>query len=387
MVRQSAPLTANLEASMGTERTRLVRLCARLTGDVDAAQDLAQETLLEAWRNIHKLRHPAGYPQWLAAIAHNICRRWMHRRGREQPHLVRLETDADPTAARPTLVPIDDFDIELELERQDLAHLLDRAMALLAPDTRALLIARYVEQSPLADVAAHLGISEGAMKMKLHRGKLALRRVLTTDLIDEAAAYGLIDGANQHWHETRIWCTLCGQHRLQGCFTMPDRQLWLRCVKCHSDPGSSYHQGGSAEFFAGIKSFKPALNRVSAALNEFYQHGTAGHMVRCEPCGRAVPLRIGHNENSRLALHYVEARCPACNTTLTHSTLSAIILGMPAGQRFWREHTRIRALPEHEVEAAGCAAIAGGFESAVGPATLQVVAMGDTFQVLGIQVS
>jgi DNA-directed RNA polymerase specialized sigma24 family protein len=40
---------------LAEERTRLVRLCARLTGSSGVAEDLAQETLLEAWRNQQKL--------------------------------------------------------------------------------------------------------------------------------------------------------------------------------------------------------------------------------------------------------------------------------------------------------------------------------------------
>ncbi|HYX49089.1 MAG TPA: sigma factor, partial [Ktedonobacteraceae bacterium] len=46
-----------IENILAGERTRLVRFCAHLTGNPDAAEDLAQETLLEAWRNQQKLRH------------------------------------------------------------------------------------------------------------------------------------------------------------------------------------------------------------------------------------------------------------------------------------------------------------------------------------------
>src|SRR5206468_787278 len=66
------------------QRRRLVRLCAVVSGDYEAAEDLAQETLLEAWRNAHKLHDPAGADPWLAAIARNVCRRWARRRGRER---------------------------------------------------------------------------------------------------------------------------------------------------------------------------------------------------------------------------------------------------------------------------------------------------------------
>jgi DNA-directed RNA polymerase specialized sigma24 family protein len=68
---------------LDAQRRRLVRLCAGISGDHGAAEDLAQETLLEAWRNRHKLHDPAGADRWLAAIARNVCRRWASSRGRD----------------------------------------------------------------------------------------------------------------------------------------------------------------------------------------------------------------------------------------------------------------------------------------------------------------
>jgi RNA polymerase sigma-70 factor (ECF subfamily) len=63
----------------GAERARLVRLCAVLTGDAEAAEDFAQETLLEAWRHRHKLTDTCGADRWLTAIARNVCLRWSRR--------------------------------------------------------------------------------------------------------------------------------------------------------------------------------------------------------------------------------------------------------------------------------------------------------------------
>src|SRR5579875_2213365 len=68
---------------LGVERPRLIRLCAHLTGDARVAEDLAQETLLEAWRQGHKLRERAGQDRWLSAIARNVCRRWARTRARD----------------------------------------------------------------------------------------------------------------------------------------------------------------------------------------------------------------------------------------------------------------------------------------------------------------
>ena len=65
------------------EQVRLVRLCAHLTRDVEAAEDVAQETLVRAWRHSHQLREPDQRAQWLCAIARRECLRWVDSRRRE----------------------------------------------------------------------------------------------------------------------------------------------------------------------------------------------------------------------------------------------------------------------------------------------------------------
>jgi len=57
------------------ERTRLVQFCAHLVRDRESAEDLAQETLFEAWRHEQTLRDPQRRSQWLSGIARNVCRR------------------------------------------------------------------------------------------------------------------------------------------------------------------------------------------------------------------------------------------------------------------------------------------------------------------------
>ena len=84
------------------ERTRLVRLCATITRSSEAAENLAQETLLEAWRHLEGLRDPDKRAQWLSIIARNVCRRWNRRLLRQLAHQVPLETSngGDLTAVR-----------------------------------------------------------------------------------------------------------------------------------------------------------------------------------------------------------------------------------------------------------------------------------------------
>src|SRR5205085_6619275 len=121
MARQVAENAAAWDLRLHTERARLVRLCACLTGNCDAAEDLAQETLVEAWRHAHKLHDPSGRDRWLAAIARNVCHRWLRARGRELAR--HAHEPLDTNAAESVDGPADEFDVEVDLERHELAQL------------------------------------------------------------------------------------------------------------------------------------------------------------------------------------------------------------------------------------------------------------------------
>ncbi|MEO7001577.1 MAG: RNA polymerase sigma factor, partial [Ktedonobacterales bacterium] len=162
---------ASLDRALAEERARLVALCTRLTGNADAADDLAQETLVEAWRSLTRLRDADGLGPWLSAIARNVCLRWQRAHGRDLAHRATLpsldhgdEADAMLTLDDLAVGADDGADFTLALERYELATLLDRALGLLPTETRAALVASYVDELPQAEVAARLGVSEGALR-------------------------------------------------------------------------------------------------------------------------------------------------------------------------------------------------------------------------------
>ena len=157
----------------------------------------------------------------------------------------------------------DDFDVEIELERRELIELLDRAMTLLPAETRAVLVKRYVEESPIAEVAEQLGTNVSAVSMRLQRGKLALRRVLTTNLRQEIAPYAVASTTEQ-WEETPFWCHLCGQHRLLGIRNPEEGKLLFKCPGCNPGTGElmSYN---NLPLLKGVKGYRPLSSRPSSA--------------------------------------------------------------------------------------------------------------------------
>ncbi|HKG25766.1 MAG TPA: RNA polymerase sigma factor [Thermomicrobiales bacterium] len=352
------------------ERTQLVRFCARRTGDPDVAEDLAQETLIEAWRHADRLADPDARTPWLFGIARNVCRRWLRASGREAAHRAQALDE----------LPGDGDDPVLELERDELAELLDQALALLPPPTRTLLLRHYVDGLPQAELARRLDLSEGAVAVRIHRGKLTLRRLL---------ASGELDGerTDDGWQETRIWCPNCGRRRLWGRFGPENTTFSLRCPDCHPDRAIHLvHGEHTAGELAGLTTYKPAFSRVMAWAIDFYRPGLATGRVHCHRCGRPavlhrhLPEEIPLPWRDEYGIHF---RCP-CHATAFDAALSALTLWLPAGRRFWHEHPRIRRLPDREIEANGRPAILSSFESVTDAARYDVVSARDTFELLGI---
>src|SRR4051812_50144393 len=100
---QTTSVELSFEEMLASERPRLVRLCARLSGSNEAAEDVAQEVLLVAWRHAARLHAPEDCGAWLSGIARNICLAWSRRHYREQARLVTPqqagEAGGDPTRA------------------------------------------------------------------------------------------------------------------------------------------------------------------------------------------------------------------------------------------------------------------------------------------------
>ena len=357
------------------ERSRMVRLCTRLTGDRDAAEDLAQEVLLRAHIHADRLRDPERREAWLAGIARHVCVDWVRSRGRRSAETGWPEGDDLPA----------DIDVEAVLERAEMAALLDRAMGLLPADTRRVLLGRFVDDLPMAEVAGRLGLSEGAVAMRLQRGKAALRRALTTRFREDGADLGLVPPPDGDvWQGTRIWCPGCGARRLRGRYA-PERGLHLECPDCTRGAAVCTYIGAhepvrgvaAAEFFRGIRGFKPALNRLNVHFHALLQSGIAGRCARCRGCGRDAPLRVGGFYGD------VETACAHCGLAFGLIGIAGAALATPEARAFQRRHNRIRTLPSREVEAAGVSATIIRFESVTGGDRLDLTYARDGLLLLG----
>jgi RNA polymerase sigma factor (sigma-70 family) len=368
-----------LQTALAVERPRLVAFCAHISGSWEAAEDLAQETLLEAWRARDRLRDQTGVSPWLTAIARNVCLRWRRDKGRES--LYRAGGEAFSDALETWGAENGDY-MEAPVERPEVNATLEKALATLPAVTRAALIGNYVDETPQAELAARLGLSEGALRVRLHRGKQALRQAL--------APAGTAQGG---WQATRIWCPFCGRRRLESWL---DRTTGTYAFRCSGPCASQMDMLGSASgspLAAQFSSPKSILARHCLNAGARYRDALTNGICACLRCGRN--LVIGRwfpgTEGPAPSLLYgmpsllygIHLHCPWCDS-LDGGSPWHLSLDTREVQGFWRRHPRIRALPTREVETHGRLALVIGYESVIGGERLEIVADRATYQTLEV---
>jgi RNA polymerase sigma factor (sigma-70 family) len=365
------------------DRERLVRLCAFLTGEHSVAEDLAQETLLQAWRSWGTLRDPECRDAWLSGIARNVCRHWL--RGHERGV---VSHDSAEAALRQSDQPAVD-DLEIELERSELAELFDRAMALLPPVTRGVLLQRYLEDRSHADIAQRMQLKESTVKVKVHRGKVALRRVLAEHFPDDLAALGVSPVTDEGWEGTCIWCWQCGERRLQGRRSVSDYELWLRCPGCCREP-HEYMTHTRYDAVPGLRwagSYTAMLDRLFAPAEQYYRKAVVDGKVACPFCSGPALFSPAAQDDPRpypSLGHFSGIRCETCGEG-GESPLVTVTMCLREGQDFSRAHRRIRFVPDQELEYHGRAAVLTGLESVTGAGRLDAIYDRETYRLLAIE--
>jgi RNA polymerase sigma-70 factor (ECF subfamily) len=171
-----------LEALLAEVQPRVYRFSLQMCGRAEDAQDVLQETLFAAVRTLAGFRGDASVSTWLYTIARRFCLKKRRRRA-SGPELVSLHAERE--AARRAADP--QRDPERRLADEELASALRAAIASLEPGAREVLVLRDVEGLAADEVAAVTGVSVAAVKSRLHRARLAVRRSLEPWLAPPAA--------------------------------------------------------------------------------------------------------------------------------------------------------------------------------------------------------
>ncbi|MGD1915139.1 MAG: RNA polymerase sigma factor [Phycisphaerales bacterium] len=151
---------------------RIYTLCVRVLGDVDAAEELTQETLIKALTGLEKFDGRASLSTWLHRIATNACySRMRSDRVRAKSRVPWPESGELPVPSR---VQGGEDALDARRRRQTVAVALDRINA----EHRVVLVLRDVQGMEYEQLSEVLGVPVGTIKSRLFRARAALREAI-----------------------------------------------------------------------------------------------------------------------------------------------------------------------------------------------------------------
>ena len=150
---------------------RLFRSACLLCGNETEAQDLVQETFLQAMRSIHRFQGRSTLHTWLYAILLNLTRRSRRNRQRLVYDDELVEQEISPADEGPC--PVDAGIANSALKE---------ALRRLSDVHREVVVLRYYEEMKIHEIAAGLGVSQGTVKSRLHYAMEEMQRLLPGDM-------------------------------------------------------------------------------------------------------------------------------------------------------------------------------------------------------------
>ena len=168
------------DAIVRAHQDRIYAFCARMLSSREDALDVSQDVFLAAFRNFGSFRGDAALSTWLLRIAANRCLNRIRQRksaaAREAPWHDGAE-DGDGPDFQPAAPEWQGP--ERVAEARETGAILADALGRLDPATRWMVLLSDVEGFSYEEIAELVGVPVGTVKSRLHRGRMALRGMLS----------------------------------------------------------------------------------------------------------------------------------------------------------------------------------------------------------------
>jgi RNA polymerase sigma-70 factor (ECF subfamily) len=164
------------------ERGIYLLLLSLLRNEAEA-EDASQETAIKVFLNLHRFRGESQFRTWVLSIARNEGLGRLRKLGTRREDSLDASTSDDQTGDYTPAILTSWREIPAEaLEQKELGTILRKAIESLPEIYRNIVLLRDIEEMDIRETAAALAISEGAVKVRLHRARAMLQRELAPQL-------------------------------------------------------------------------------------------------------------------------------------------------------------------------------------------------------------
>jgi RNA polymerase sigma-70 factor (ECF subfamily) len=144
----------NFETIYKTYWQKVFRLCMGYANDTDAAKDLAQETFIKVWKQLPKFRNESSIGTWIFRIASNTCLRQIQKESKM------------PKSELPLEIKDEISETNIEKDIQFLYQCISELK-----EVERIIISLELEDMNQKEIAEIVGLSEGNVRVKIHRIK------------------------------------------------------------------------------------------------------------------------------------------------------------------------------------------------------------------------
>jgi RNA polymerase sigma-70 factor (ECF subfamily) len=148
-------------------RSLAFNVAFRMLGDQDAANDMAQDSFIAAYKGLRDFHHGSRFSTWLYRIVMNKCRDYL-RAGKDTVSVDEIaELRSDPKRTP-----------EEKASGREAQGIVQEALNALPPDYREVIVLKHIEELDYQEISVILGVGITALKVRAHRAREMLRDVL-----------------------------------------------------------------------------------------------------------------------------------------------------------------------------------------------------------------
>lgn len=180
-VRAGDPPEQAIPRLMELHGGKLYALSLRFCGNTHQAEDLVQDTFLQAFRKWHTFKGDADAGTWLYTIAARRCKRLHRRKVGEPTRVMSLNAQMPSTGKVPDLPSNIDTPLGEQI-RAEAIEQVERAIVKLPIPFRMPLVLKDIAGFSVDDVARITGMKDATVKTRLHRARLMVRNLMSKKL-------------------------------------------------------------------------------------------------------------------------------------------------------------------------------------------------------------